>query len=89
MLDPITYMGTEQVIVHYEGLRSRLDRIYETLSGVAPEIESGVRNTFESRLAEMKAAIRPGLREYRYMDLAAKIGELERELWSQVALRPA
>jgi serine/threonine protein kinase len=79
MLDPITYHGNEKLVLHYEGLRDRLDRINETLSG-APQIETNVRRTYEARLAEMIAAVRPGLREYRYQDLAAKIAELEREI---------
>jgi serine/threonine protein kinase len=88
MLEPITYHGNEKVVVHYEGLRDRLERINQTLSG-APQIESAARKTFETRLAEMIAAVRPGLREYRYQDLASKISELEREISSRMRLRPA
>jgi hypothetical protein len=88
MLDPITYHGNEKVLVHYEGLCDRLERINQTLTG-APQIESTVRQTFETRLAEMIAAVRPGLREYRYVDLSAKISELEREISSRMRLRQA
>jgi serine/threonine-protein kinase len=83
MLDPITYQGTEKMVVHYEWLCDRLARINQTLSG-AQRMESGVRQTFEIRLAEMMAAVRPGLREYRYVDLASKISELERDISTRV-----
>ncbi len=87
LLSPVTYQGIEPVL-QYEGLRDRLDRIHETLIG-SEQIESDVRQTFETRLAEMIAAVRPGLREYRYVDLATKIADLEREIWSRMRLRPA
>jgi serine/threonine protein kinase len=88
MLPPVTYQGNQEMVVHYEGLKDRLYRIHETLI-LAPEIESDVRKTMEARLAEMHAAVRPGLRAFRYVDLAAKINELERELMSTMQLRPA
>jgi hypothetical protein len=39
-----------------------------------------VRSTFEERLVEMNAAVRPGLRDFRYQDLSTKIRALEEEL---------
>lgn len=66
--------------INYEALRARLQRLEEGLTGAA-EIESGIRATLSTRLEEMAAAVRPGLKAYRYHDLASKISELERDLY--------
>ena len=86
MLDPITYVGTEEPVVSYDLLRARLQRVQDALrrSGA-----SDVRSSFEDRLLELMAAVRPGLRDYRYRDLAAKIAELEEELRKRGPSRPA
>jgi serine/threonine-protein kinase len=77
-------MATQEILLdrnggaRHDALSRRLEKIRQTLNGTP--MSADVRRTFDARVAQMVASARPGLQSYRYLDLAAEIAALEREL---------
>ncbi len=78
LLDPVTYHGSIPREVYYERLCQRLEDVKNTLDGARISVEAC--RTFDARLADIIATTRPGLDANRYLDLADRISQLERQL---------
>ena len=87
LLDPITYVGNQQLKPRYEDLRHRVDRLQEIL--LRAPWGSNARTLFEGRLLELSASVTRGLVDDGYRDLSERIGELEDELLEVVRFWPA
>jgi serine/threonine protein kinase len=87
---PVTYPGAvnpfagmekersgEVALAGYEVLREKLDRVHGVLTFAKQNGTHSRLSELLHRYEEMCAAVRPGLRPYRYNDLASKIAKLE------------
>jgi serine/threonine protein kinase len=67
-------------IAGYEVLREKLERVENVLASAQERVPASELSDLLARYQEMSEAVRPGLRAYRYSDLATKIAQLEDDL---------